>query len=98
MRKPPDDCADRCRDLRGRQFGGRALVQQRLKQVVITLVSHSEVNRRPSQRLDDAQTTETSPEHHDVWTAGLPALHGIEFARWRSAGLFRKGLRQMSIY
>ena len=64
---PLEDVPQRCRDLTLGEDARRALVEQRLEQVVPGAVDEGDVDRRLPQRPGREQPGETAADDHDAW-------------------------------
>jgi len=62
----PEEVADRPGDLGRRERRGCDLIEQRLEQVMISLIDECYANRRSGQTARDFQTTEASADNDDV--------------------------------
>ena len=92
---------DRGSDIGRRQTGGRHLIQQRLKQVVVALVDDRDPTGGQSQAVRYLDSTETGTDHHHMGHVGqrlvrpafqqrepagqLPLQNGVSGNRSRSA-------------
>ena len=93
IRLPPQQGADRLRNIRRGQSRRRDLVEQRLKQVVVLPIDHRDAHPFRGARLGKTQPAEAGSKHHDVRQRGRICRwdHAAQRVRTR-----RKGKRPAS--
>ena len=71
---PAQDRTDRPGDIRGRQGGGRDLIEQRLETMMILPVDQDDIHRRAAQRLRGFKAGKAAANDHDFRTVRV--AHG----------------------
>jgi len=61
----PENGANRLGDLLGLEAGGRDLIQQRLKQMVVVAIEKNDLNGRAAERARDSQAAEARADNDD---------------------------------
>src|SRR5215211_7868743 len=72
---PTEYAANRRGDIRGRQAGGRNLIEQRLEQMIIVAVDDGDVERRLRQSLGGRKATEARADDDHTRASG-PSVAG----------------------
>jgi hypothetical protein len=83
---PPQDPADRRRDIAGRQGGHRDLVEQRLKDVMVAAIEDRHVDRLPPERPGSIEPSEASPDDDDTGHGPTISRNGDCTLRLRGSG------------
>jgi hypothetical protein len=71
LRAAAQQMADRSRDLRWRERGGRHLIEERLEQMMVAPVDDSDADRLPSETVNRFQTAEAGSHHDNMVAATL---------------------------
>ena len=74
---PGDNLADGRGDLGRREPGGRHLIQQRLKSVMVLAIDQRDLDRQTGQRLGSLQATEAAADDNDPRTCFLIHSHKL---------------------
>src|SRR5207253_1804893 len=92
-----EDVADGRGDGRGRQAGGRDLIEQRREKMVVGAVDHGDLRGRLAQRLRGPEARESATEDDDAGRRHFAMIQAAGYATGALLEIRRRGARALDL-